>query len=306
MPRGSNKANTLCSSTNETFESVFMMQFKMLALAFLLMFAGSAPAQDKPDAPLPDVRKLMVEVDQHQKQVDKIRENYTYTSLQTTQDIDSDGQVKKTESGEVEIFFVNGHEIGRLVKKDGKPLEASQEKKETERITKLVEKAEKTPADQSLNGDEVSISKVLGVMDVRNPRRQLYHNRPNVVFDFVGRKDAKAHNLAENASKKLQGTLWIDEADREVAHLDVSFDDNFKIGGGILATIQKGSNFHFEQSPINGELWLPTGAEATVAARVLMVKGVRQHFTERDYDFKRFNVQTQQSKEAKAVPAAKP
>jgi hypothetical protein len=283
-----------------------MMQFKMLALAFLLMFAGSAPAQDKPDAPLPDVRKLMVEVDQHQKQVDKIRENYTYTSLQTTQDIDSDGQVKKTESGEVEIFFVNGHEIGRLVKKDGKPLEASQEKKETERITKLVEKAEKTPADQSLNGDEVSISKVLGVMDVRNPRRQLYHNRPNVVFDFVGRKDAKAHNLAENASKKLQGTLWIDEADREVAHLDVSFDDNFKIGGGILATIQKGSNFHFEQSPINGELWLPTGAEATVAARVLMVKGVRQHFTERDYDFKRFNVQTQQSKEAKAVPAAKP
>ena len=306
MPRGSNKANTLCSSTNETFESVFMMQFKMLALAFLLMFAGSAPAQDKPDAPLPDVRKLMVEVDQHQKQVDKIRENYTYTSLQTTQDIDSDGQVKKTESGEVEIFFVNGHEIGRLVKKDGKPLEASQEKKETERITKLVEKAEKTPADQSLNGDEVSISKVLGVMDVRNPRRQLYHNRPNVVFDFVGRKDAKAHNLAENAAKKLQGTLWIDEADREVAHLDVSFDDNFKIGGGILATIQKGSNFHFEQSPINGELWLPTGAEATVAARVLMVKGVRQHFTERDYDFKRFNVQTQQSKEAKAVPAAKP
>jgi len=37
-----------------------------------------------------------------------------------------------------------------------------------------------------------------------------------------------------------------------------------------------------------------------------MVKGVRQHFTERDYDFKRFNVQTQQNKDAKAVPATKP
>lgn len=262
-------------------------------------------AQDKTDAPLPDVRKLMDEVEQHQKQVDKIRENYTFTSLQTTQDIDSSGQVKKTESEEVEVF-VNGHEIDRQVKKDGKPLDAQKEQKETERITKLVQKAEKTPPDQSLNGQDVSITKILSVMDVRNPRRQLYHDRPNVVFDFIGRKDAKTHGIAEDASKKLQGTIWIDEADREVAHMDVSFDDNFKIGGGIVATIQKGSNFHFEQSPINGELWLPTGAEATVVARVLLVKGVRQHFTERDYDFKRFNVQAQQNRDAKAVPATKP
>jgi hypothetical protein len=283
-----------------------MARIKLLSVAGIALLALCVQAQEPSGAPLPDVRKLMQEVEQHQKQVDKIRENYTYTSLQTTQDIDSSGQVKKTASDESEVFFVNGHRIDRAVKKDGKPLDPHDEQKETDRITKLVEKAEKTPPDQSLDGRQVSITQVLSVMDVRNPRRQLYHGRPNVVFDFIGRKDAKTHGLAEDASKKMQGTIWIDEADREVAHMDVSFDDNFKVGGGIVATIQKGSNFHFEQSPINGELWLPTGAEATVAARVLMVKGVRQHFTERDYDFKRFNVQTQQTKDAKPVPAAKP
>ena len=283
-----------------------MTRIKLLSVAGIALLALCVQAQEPSGAPLPDVRKLMQEVEQHQKQVDKIRENYTYTSLQTTQDIDSSGQVKKTASDESEVFFVNGHRIDRAVKKDGKPLDPHDEQKETDRITKLVEKAEKTPPDQSLDGRQVSITQVLSVMDVRNPRRQLYHGRPNVVFDFIGRKDAKTHGLAEDASKKMQGTIWIDEADREVAHMDVSFDDNFKVGGGIVATIQKGSNFHFEQSPINGELWLPVGAEATVAARVLMVKGVRQHFTERDYDFKRFNVQTQQNKDAKAVPATKP
>ena len=283
-----------------------MTRIKLLSVAGIALLALCVQAQEPSGAPLPDVRKLMQEVEQHQKQVDKIRENYTSTSLQTTQDIDSSGQVKKTASDESEVFFVNGHRIDRAVKKDGKPLDPHDEQKETDRITKLVEKAEKTPPDQSLDGRQVSITQVLSVMDVRNPRRQLYHGRPNVVFDFIGRKDAKTHGLAEDASKKMQGTIWIDEADREVAHMDVSFDDNFKVGGGIVATIQKGSNFHFEQSPINGELWLPTGAEATVAARVLMVKGVRQHFTERDYDFKRFNVQTQQTKDAKPVPAAKP
>jgi hypothetical protein len=147
---------------------------------------------------------------------------------------------------------------------------------------------------------------VLEIMDVRNPRREINRGRRAIVFDFVGRKDAKTHGLAEDASKKLQGTLWIDEADRQVAHLEVSFDDNFRVAGGLFASIEKGSNFRFDQALVNGELWLPTGAEANLQARLLMVKGIRQHFIERDYDFKRFHVEAQQEKDAKAVPETKP
>jgi hypothetical protein len=256
--------------------------------------------------PLPDIHQLMLEVQAHQKQLDKVRENYTYTSLQTVQDLDSNGQVKKTESTENEDFFVNSHVIERTVKKDGKPLEGHDEQKETERVTKLVEKAEKTPPGQPLEGQSISISRVLEIMDVRNPRREIFRGRPTIVFDFEGRKDAKTHGLAEDASKKLQGTLWVDEADREVAHMEVRFDDNFHVAGGLVANIQKGSNFRFDQGQVNGELWLPTGAEANVQARLLLVKGMREHFVERDYDFKRFHVDTQQGKDARAVQEKQP
>jgi hypothetical protein len=280
-----------------------MMFPRLLRFAriLLLPMAAQASAQPAANTPLPDMHELMHQVQEHQRQLDKVRENYTYTSTQVIQDIDSNGTVKKTENQEYEIFFVNSHQIYRLVKKDGNALEGQDLEKETARVTKHVEKAEKTPPGQPLEGQEVSITKILDVMDVRNPRRQFYHNRPMIVFDFVGRKDAKTHGLAEDASKKLQGTLWVDEADRVVAHLDVSFDDNFRVAGGLVATIQKGSNFHFEQSPVNGELWLPTGAEATMQARVLLLKGIRQHFTERDTDFKRFNVEAMQGKDSKAV-----
>jgi len=260
----------------------------------------------------------MQEVQDHQRQLDKVRESYTYTSMQTTQDIDANGQVKKTETEEHEDFFVNGHVIERTVKKDGQPLSDHDQQKETERVTKLVEKAEKTPAGQPLEGPSISVSRVLEIMDVRNERRVNFRGRPAIVFDFVGRKDAKTHGLAEDASKKLQGTIWIDEADRQVAHLEVSFIDNFHVVGGLLANIQKGSNFHFDQERVthpsdedlspgargNGELWLPTGGEGTMQARVLLVKHLRQHFIERDYDYKRFRVETQQAKDAQ-VPAAK-
>ena len=286
---------------------IFLRTFRDAGLVLLLLpMAPLGSAQTPSNAPLPDVRQLMLEVQAHQKQLDKVRENYTYTSLQTVEDLDSNGQVKKTATTEHEDFFVNSHVIERMVKKDGKPLDGHDEQKETERVTKLVEKAEKTPAGQPLEGPQISISRVLEIMDVRNPRRENYHGRPAIVFDFVGRKDAKTHGLAEDASKKLMGTLWIDEADRQVAHMEVSFDDNFHVAGGLVANVQKGSNFRFEQAPVNGEIWLPTGGEGAVQLRVLLVKGIRQHFTERDYDFKRFHVETQQGKDAKALVEAKP
>ena len=270
----------------------------------ILFIAGlrAAASQNPAQAPLPDIRDLMRQVQEHQRKLDQVRENYTYTSYQVVQDVDSNGQVKKTETSEYEDFFVNGHVIERKVKANDKPLDDNAQRKETERVTKQVEKAQKTPRDKPLEGPSISISRLLDIMDVRNERRELYRGDPTIVFDFIGRKDAKTHGFAEDASKKLQGTIWINEADRQVAHLEVSFIDNFRMVGGILATVQKGSSFRFDQAKVNGEIWLPTGAEGTMQARVLLLKNLRQRFRERNYDYKRFKVDAQQEKDARMAP----
>jgi hypothetical protein len=279
--------------------------FRPAAALAALLTSLAAIGQSTNSTPLPDITKLMQEVMEHQKKLEKVRESYTYSSTQTVQDVDGNGQVTKTETTETENFFVNGHGIERTIKKNGKPLDAHDEQKETDRITKLVQKAEKTPSGQPLEGPAVSISRVLELMDIKNTRREMFRGRPAIVFDFVGRKNAKTHGFAEDASKKLQGTMWVDEADREVAHLDVSFDDNFHIAGGLVANVQKGSNFHFDQAPVEGELWLPTGGDGSFQVRVLLVKNMRQRFTERDYDYKVFRVDSQQTKDAKVVSAEK-
>lgn len=295
----------------ETVVEILRMKLRhadMKGLLFLALSTLAVPgsAQSAASTPLPEIHQLMREVEQHQRQMDKVRENYTYTALQTTETLDSSGHVTKTETEENETFFVNSHAIERTLKKDGKALAGHDEEKETARMTKLVEKAEKTPPGTPLEGQSISVSRVLEIMDVRNPRRLMFRGRSTILFDFAGRKDAKTHGLAEDASKKLQGTLWVDEADRQVAHMEVSFTDNFKVAGGLFASVQKGSSFRFDQAPVNGELWLPTGAEANVQARLLLVKGIRQHFTERDYDFKQFHVDAQPGKSANATAGGKP
>ncbi len=186
-------------------------------------------------------------------------------------------------------------------------------------MTKLVEKAEKTPPGQPLEGPTISVSRLLEIMDVRNPRREMYRGRPTIVFDFIGRKDAKTHGLAEDASKKLQGTVWIDEADRQVAHLEVSFNDNFRVAGGLFANIQKGSNFWFDQAPVshlnNQEQAFETSGQRTVAAdgRRRVDAGARAAVEELSPAHHRarlrlqaLHVETQQAKSAKVSSSTKP
>jgi hypothetical protein len=264
---------------------------------------ASAPAPSLATEPIPDVRQLMLEVRDHHNQMEKVRENYTYRMTEVTQEIDSKGNVKKTETDDKEVFYVNTHRIERVVKKDGKPLTGHDADKEQDRIVKLVEKAQKVPRGQPIEGPNVSVSitQLLEIMEVSNPHRENFRGRSTIVFNFAGKHDAKTHGFAEDASKKIAGTLWVDERDRQVARMEAHFTDNFHVGGGLLANIAKGSAFYFDQAPVNGEIWFPTNAEGHIEARVLLLKGVRQHVTERDYDYQRFSVDTQPGKTATAV-----
>jgi hypothetical protein len=276
----------------------------LLPLLLMIELAMGAYAQTTAQSQVPEIHQLMKEVLEHQRDVDKPMENYAYTSVRVTEDLDSKGKVTKTERNEFEIFFVNGRGIARKVKRNDQPLTESEEKEETERVTKEIEMAQKPELEKPeprKTKSEMSLAEILESVEIGNPRQENYHGRPTYVFDIMGRKDLKAHDMSENVSKKLQGTVWIDVADRVVAHLDVSLNDDYHIGGGLLANIEKGSNFHFEQGPVYGEVWLSTGSDMTIGARLFLVKGVRQHIAERKTDFKRFNVDAQQGKDVKAV-----
>jgi hypothetical protein len=275
----------------------------VLALSVALVFAQPQATRAAEERPLPDISTLMHEVEAHQKELDKVREDYTYRESVQTDELDGSGRLKKTETEENEVFFVNTHRIQRTVAKNGKPLNTDEEKKEQESVTKQIEKAQKTPPHTSMHGDsEVSVTRLLGILKVSNPRRISLNGRDTIAFDFVGDPHAKTHGIAEDASKKLAGTIWVDEQDREVSRLDVHFDDNFHIGAGLLASIQKGSTFTFEQALINHELWLPTAAEIHLGARVLLLKGYHENLHIRNSDYKKFHAEAIQAPGATLHP----
>ena len=242
-------------------------------LASLAGLSSGAFAASEPAA-LPDAATLLHEVEAQQKQLDKVRENYTFRAVQTTRQLDSKGNTKKVETEEHEVFFVNGHRVEKLVRKDGKDLTPDQARKEQDRVNKEVLKISK-PGYTDPDKGEITVTRLLQIVTFSKPRRVRLNGRDTIAFDFAGDEHAKAHGRDEDALKKVSGTIWIDEADHEVSRMSATLDENYHVGFGLLASVAKGSNVVFDQALIRNEAWLPTAIALHLQARAFLVAGFR-------------------------------
>ena len=267
----------------------------------LVLLACVAPATSGANEPtaLPDAATMLREVEAHQKQLDKIRENYTFRSVQTTRQLDSSGNTKKVETEEHEVFFVNSERVQKLVRKDGKDLTPDQARKEQDRVNKEVLKISK-PGYSNPDKDEITVSRLLQIVAFSRPRRVRLNGRDTIAFDFAGDPHAKTHGRGEDALKKVSGTIWIDEADREVSRMSATLDENYHVGFGLLASVAKGSNVVFDQALIRNEAWLPTAIALHLQARALLVAGFRAEIDIRFDQYKKFQTDAVQQPGATA------
>jgi hypothetical protein len=77
------------------------------------------------------------------------------------------------------------------------------------------------------------------------------------------------------------------------------------MGGGLLASVSPSTAFAFEQEKIGGELWLPSFAEANIAARVLLFAKFNRSMLRRYTDYKKYQIDSKYEI-GKPVEKAKP
>src|SRR5438445_308998 len=251
-----------------------------------------------------NLKALFKENDDNQKANDKLKENYAGSQSEEETEFEGDGRMKKHDINEYTFFYLNGDEITTLVKKDGKPLNDTEQKRENEKTQKRIEEHQKRATKKeakeekakeegkSEEKDEPGIEIFLRACQFVNPRRERFRGQDVLVFDFEPNPEFKPHKLVEKVVQKLAGVVWIDEKARDVARLEAYFTGDMKIGGGLLANLQKGTSFVFEQSFVNNEVWLPTYMEAHVGVRFLLVKGIKASIVTRYWDYRKFNVET--------------
>src|SRR5262249_6324453 len=162
-----------------------------------------------------------------------------------------------------------------------------EEKAHKEKKTEKTREEEK----QDRDSDEPGIELFLRTCQFVNPRRERFRGQDVLVFDFEGNPEYKPKKLAERVVSQLAGVVWVDEKAHDVARLEAYFVKDVRFAGGLLANLQKGTSFIFEQAFLNNEVWLPTYEEAHVGARVLF-KGFKVNEVTRYSDYRRFNIET--------------
>jgi hypothetical protein len=250
--------------------------------------------------PLPDIPSLLRDVNKNQDTLEEIQKQYTCHLTEEEDKTDSNTQPTTREVKEYDVFYIGGEEVRHLLEKDGKPLGADEKKKEDARFSKKFDEMKKKQAElandpqkkaKEEEKEEAAISDFLRALRFTNPRRERFRGQDVIVFDFGPNPDYKPKKLVEIIIQKLVGVIWVDEQARDVARLEAQFIDNVRIAGGLLASLQKGSNIVIEQTRMNNEVWLPSYAEVHVAGRFLFFKA-RANTIDRYTDYKKFQVET--------------
>ena len=270
----------------------------------ILCIAGSVAHFQQPSPaerhdnlrPLPPIPQLLQDVERNQEMAEAVRKDYTYHVHQEEQEFDGKGNIKKTTTTDSESLNLRGARIDRVVARDGKSLTPDEAAKENERIddeiakyTERREKEQRKGEQTDSRGDVLfSASRILELGVFSNARRVILNGRPTIVLDYAGDPKARTRNSAESVIRDLVGIAWIDEQDRILARAQGHFLNDFKIGGGLIADIRKGSSFEAQFSRINDEVWLPVRIEGQGRIRILLVSGFNGRFSLVTSDYRKF------------------
>jgi len=275
-----------------------------LALLACAILCRPAPAQtEAPDTstapigkPLPDIVAMMHDVEANQRKAEAVEKDYIYHSVETEQELDSHGHVKKTIVTESDHFWVNGVPVRRVVKKNGKDLSPDEIAKENERIDKLTAKANEHREKLDNQGketdprgnEEVTVSRLLELGSFTHARRVQLSGRDTIAVDFTGDPKAKTRNRTEDVIRDMVGTAWIDEQDHVLTRVEGHFVKDFKVGGGLLVSVQKDTRFSMQQTKVNGEVWLPARLNAQGAIHALLFFGLNGSGQIVNSDYRKF------------------
>jgi len=274
-----------------------------MVLSGLLLLILLPQAQEKP---LPDPASFISEFRKTLHSDDKLLSQYTYTEKETSSTLDSKGKIKKSETNVYQVFNAeeewktyrrqivkNGVSVTEkeLEKKDRE--EKERVEKETTRRGKQSEAKRQEKKAKDDREEQELLDDVFAMYELQLVRREILSGISTILVTFKPKPDFKPKTRGGKILQHIAGRAWIAEDDHELARLEAEVIDPISIGAGLLAKLNKDSTVAFERRKINAEIWLPVREEATLNAKVLLLKGYNLREVSEYSEHKKFGVDVQ-------------
>lgn len=238
----------------------------LLSFVSLLLMAQERPLPH-PDAFFNDVRGNLARSD---------REQYRYAYRERRSEVHTN-PFGRLGTGATLLYDVQpGEEYGiyhrQLVARDGKAI--TDEKRQT--------------VDRRGRSDtNPAVDDVVQTLEFSVSRREALNGRELIVVSFAPRPNAKPRTRQGKMAKAFQGTVWIDEADREVMRVEATAVDSLSYGLGVLARLNEGTEVQLVRERVQDSLWLPTSIRLKGHGRAILFRRLNIDYFIEWFDYRR-------------------
>lgn len=255
------------------------MKVPLQTRALLLILASASVLLGQAD--VRDIIRRAITADEHNWTAAR---NYTFSERVNLRYLDSQGRVKSQEVRINDVMLLDGSPYRRLVALDDRPLSAGEEKKEQEKLVRvIVERREETSAQRAQRLAEYATRpewqreawrELPEAFDFRLATKDVWDGHNTYLIEATPRQGYQPTSRTAKMLAHLQGKLWVDKQDYHLVKAEVDVVDTISVGL-FLVRVAKGSHAAFEQTRVNDEVWLPRQVRAFVSARLGLLKVLR-------------------------------
>ena len=186
---------------------------------------------------------------------------------------------------EQEVETVAGP-VYRVFWRQGHPLDAAAQKKETDRLNSLVHSpSEQAHMKQEWQAEEQRIERLIAAMPDAFLCTYEGEAEGNIRLAFRPNPAYNPPTYEARVFHALSGELWIQPQWKRLVKIDGHFDNEVDFGFGLLGKIEKGGTFQVGRERTGSQRWKTSQLDIHVSGRIILLKSigkdervVRSHF----------------------------
>jgi hypothetical protein len=248
----------------------------LIVSSALLLAGATVPAQQ----PLPDQETFLAVVRDNLLSAQRRQFAYAYKERRTELHMNPFGSRLGTRGSRVVdvVPSEDGRSMTRrVIERDGKPVENPE-----------VRRREIDPEDRPQTRERSRFAEVVETLQFKVAGREQVDGRPMILVSFTPRPDAEPRSREGKMARVFSGTIWVDEAAREVARVEAVAGDNLSIGFGLVARLNKGTTASLVRERVADGIWLPTSLRLSGEGRaMLFIRKVDVDFAIDWYDYRK-------------------
>ena len=227
--------------------------------------------------PFPNEREFFAAAQENVTRSEREQFRFAFKERRTELHMNPFGRIGTGETRAYEVTPMdNGAVIlRRLIERDGKAVSGAPVQRE--------ELRQRSGRQERKSGIEDTVDVLSFVMD----RRETVHGRDAIVVRFEPKPNARPQTREGRLARVFKGSIWVDEAAREVTRVEATAIDDISYGFGLVARLNRGTTVTLKRDRIEGTTWLPTSIRFIGQGRALVFRRLNIDHAVEWFDYRR-------------------